>query len=148
MISPQAVDNLSRVAASCGWIVDPDILAATQRRDAETMFAIERQRVLNTYLGTPLRDDLQHFRVNDDGDLYIDLPAPVDRAYLGVGIAVADVLRAREIDRGILCLAGAWILDEIILSECYPEDTFDAELLNGILDPPPIPRPFLPVPGP
>ena len=86
VVSPQAVQNLSRVSGACGWIVDPELLEATQRRDAETMFAIERQRVLNTYLGTPLRDNLRQFGVNVDGDIYMDLPAPVDRAYLGFGV--------------------------------------------------------------
>ena len=134
VVSPQAVQNLSRVSGACGWIVDPELLEATQRRDAETMFAIERQRVLNTYLGTPRRDDLRQFRVNADGDIYVDLPAPVDRAYLGFGVSVGDVERARKLDHGVLCLAGAWVVDEIILRDSYPEDNFDQDLLNGLVD--------------
>ena len=134
VVSPQAVENLSRVAGSCGWIVDPDVLEATQRRDAETMFAIERQRVLNTYVGTPLRHDLRQVRVNADGDIYMELPSPVDRAYLGFGVSVGDVERTRKLDRGVLCLAGGWVVDEIILRDCYPEDSFDQGLLGGLVD--------------
>ena len=64
----------------------------------------------------------------------MDLPAPVGRAYLGFGVSVADVEAASDLDRGVLCLDGSWVVDEIILRECYPEDTFDQELLDGLVD--------------
>ena len=133
VVSPRAVQDLSRLSGACGWIVDPEVLAATQRRDAATMFAIERQRVLNTYVGTPLRDNLRQFGVDVDGDIYMDLPAPVDRAYLGFGVSISAVEAARAIGRGVLCLDGSWVVDEVILRECYPEDTFDQELLDSLV---------------
>ena len=134
VITPAALDRLSVLATSCRWILDSQALAVSDRRDAATLFAIERQRVLNTYLGSPLRDDLGQFRVDEAGDIYMDLPAPVGRAFLGFGVSTTDVGRARSLGRGVLCLAGSWVIDEIILRECYLEDSFDQDVLDGITE--------------
>ena len=45
VVGPAALRDLFVVAESCGWILDPAEAEAAQRRDADALFAIERQRV-------------------------------------------------------------------------------------------------------
>ena len=63
-------------------------------------------------------------RVNA-GEIYIDMPAPVERAYLGAGMAVIDVELAAAAGLGLICLHGEWVEDRILLAECYPQDRYD-----------------------
>ena len=72
----------------------------------------------------------------------MDLPAPVNRAYLGYGVSITDVERVRSLGRGVLCLAGSWVLDEIVLRDCYLEDSFDPDVIDGIVDLPSVRPPL------
>ena len=140
IVAPDAVERLNPMAQACGWILDPEEAAAAARRDAATLYAAERQRVLETYVGTPLRDDLDFFAVRE-GETFVDLPSPVHRAYLGFGVAVSDVEAARDLGRGLICLSGQWVVDEITLRDCYLEDSLDPEIVEGIAGVPVPPPP-------
>ena len=140
LVAEGAQRQLDPVADACGWILDPEELEAAERRDAATLYAAERQRVLETYLGSPLRDDLEYFGVVDE-EVYINLPAPVHRAYLGFGVSINDVHAARALGRGIICLSGSWVADEIVLNDCYLEDTLDVDLVEGLVGAPAAPPP-------
>ena len=124
--APEAVEWLGRVAQRVR--VDRGSsrgAEAVERREAETLFAIERQRVLDTYLGTPLRDNLNCVRV-DQGELFIDLPAPVDRAYLRIGVSVTDIENAvPSVTAASSAWWGSWVVDEIVLRDYYLEASLD-----------------------
>ena len=139
VVAADVLDSLGRIAAACGWVLDPDEALAIERRDAAILFAAERQRVLESYVGPPIREDLGLLQVDSDGAIYTDLPAPVHRAYLGVGVSVSDVAAARRLGRGVICLSGLWVGDEIVLRDCYLEDTLDPGIVEGIVALPPSP---------
>ena len=77
----------------------------------------------------PIRDGVERFGVEYD-EIYLDLPAPVGRAYLGFGVSISAVEIALAQGRGIVCVTGAWVADEIVLRECYIEGE-----LEGLEDP-------------
>ena len=61
-------------------------------------------------------------------------------AYLGVGVSVTDVdAAARRIGRGVIRLSALWVGDEIVLRDCYLEDTLDPGIVEGIVALPPPP---------
>ena len=55
------------------------------------------------------------------GEVFVDLPAPVDRAFLGFAVSVSAVEIAMAQGLGIVCLTGTWVGDGIVLRECYVE---------------------------
>ncbi|MYD85146.1 MAG: hypothetical protein F4Y14_02575 [Acidobacteria bacterium] len=120
VVTALAYENLSVVSETCGWILDPveAVRAETERQEAR--LEAERAEVLETYVGVPIRDGIERFGVEYD-EIYLDLPAPVGRAYLGFGVSVSGVEIALAQGLGVLCLTGAWVADEIVLRECYIE---------------------------
>ena len=119
-LPPGTFQNLRVVAEACDWQLDVSVAALQFEQDALDLLREQRASVLETYLTTPIRDGLERSGV-DAGDLYFDLPAPVGRAYLGYGVTIDDVddVVARRL--GIVCVHGEWVLDEIVLADCYPE---------------------------
>ena len=128
-VTALAYERLSVVSEACGWILDPleAVRAETQRQEA--LLEVERAEVLATYVRVPIRDGIERFGVEYD-EIYLDLPAPVGRAYLGFGVSISGVEIALAQGRGIVCLNGAWVGDEIVLRECYIEGQ-----LGGVDDP-------------
>ena len=140
VVTALAYENLSVVSDTCGWILDPleAVRAETVRQEA--LLEAERAEVLETYVRVPIRDGIERFGVEYD-EIYLDLPSPVDRAYLGFGVSISGVEIALAQGRGIVCLNGVWVGDEIVLRECYIEGQLvgvedpDAELdeVDGVL---------------
>lgn len=91
-----------------------------ERERQAALLDIERAEVLATYVGVPIRDGIERFGVDYD-EIYLDLPAPVGRAYLGFGVSISAVEIALAQDRGVVCVTGTWVGGEIILRECYVE---------------------------
>jgi hypothetical protein len=120
VVTALAYERLSVVSDTCGWILDPveAVRAETERQEA--LFEAERAEVLDTYVGVPVRDGIERFGIEHD-EIFLDLPAPVERAYLGFGVSVSAVEIALAQGRGIVCVTGAWVGDEIVLRECYIE---------------------------
>ena len=106
----EVFDGLNQVAESCGWILDPARAQAAARRDAETLLELERERVLDTCVGQPLRDELFLYGV-DSGAVFVDLPQPVYRAYLGAGVTVTGVETARARELGDRLSGGQLVRD-------------------------------------
>ena len=77
----------------------------------------------------PIRDGIERFGVDYD-EIYLDLPAPVGRAYLGFGVSISAVEIALARGQGVVCVSGAWVVDEIILRGCHVEGE-----LGGAEDP-------------
>ena len=129
VVTALAYERLSVVSEACGWILDPleAVRAETERQEA--LLEVERAEVLDTYVGVPIRDGIERFGVEYD-EIYLDLPAPVGRAYLGFGVSISGVEIALAQRSGIVCLTGAWVGDEIVLRECYIEGQ-----LAGVEDP-------------
>ena len=129
VVTALAFERLSVVSDTCGWILDPieAVRAETERQAA--LLEVERAEVLDTYVGVPIRDGIERFGVEYD-ELYLDLPAPVERAYLGFGVSISAVEIALAQGRGVVCVSGAWVADEIVLRECYVEGQ-----LAGVEDP-------------
>ena len=129
VITALAYERLSVVSDACGWILDPleAVRAETERQEA--LLEVERAEVLETYVRVPIRDGIERFGVEYD-EIYLDLPAPVGRAYLGFGVSISGVEIALAQGRGIVCLNGVWVGDEIVLRECYIEGQ-----LGGVDDP-------------
>ena len=123
-ITPVAYASILAVSEACVWHLDEADEAFELQRDAEAVLEAQRQRVLRSYMSTPLIDGLERLGVNA-GDIYIDMPAPVERAYLGAGLAVIDVELAAAAGLGLLCLYGEWVENEIFLGDCYPQDRYD-----------------------
>jgi len=120
VVSPLAYERLSLVADTCGWILDPVEAVRVERERQAALLDIERAEVLATYVGVPIRDGIERFGVDYD-EIYLDLPAPVGRAYLGFGVSISAVEIALAQDRGVVCVTGTWVGGEIILRECYVE---------------------------
>ncbi len=135
-VSPLAFESVQQVALACGWILDAEALLAARTADYESVVAVERQEVLDTYVGKPIRGGLQRFGV-EAGLLFVDLPAPVDRAYLGIGVTVAQIELALARGEGVVCLVGTWIGDEVLLRDCYPERDVDFGAASPSESPPP-----------
>ena len=134
VVTALAYENLSVVSDTCGWILDPieAVRAETERQEA--LLEAERAEVLETYVGVPIRDGIERFGVEYD-EIYLDLPAPVGRAYLGFGVSISGVEIALAQGLGIVCLAGAWVGDEIVLRECYIEGQLGGvEDLDGVVE--------------
>ena len=129
VVTALAYERLLLVAETCGWILDPleAVRAETERQAA--LLEVERAEVLETYVGVPIRDGIERFGIEYD-EIYLDLPAPVGRVYLGFGVSISGVEIALAQGRGIVCLNGAWVGDEIVLRECYIEGQ-----LGGVEDP-------------
>ena len=129
VVTALAYERLSVVSDTCGWILDPleAVRAETERQEA--LLEVERAEVLETYVGVPIRDGIERFGIEYD-EIYLDLPAPVGRAYLGFGVSISGVEIALAQGRGIVCVTGAWVVDEIVLRECYIEGQ-----LGGVEDP-------------
>ena len=133
-VSALAYERLSLVSDACGWILDPVEVVRAERERQEALLEAERAEVLATYVGTPIRDGLERFGIEYD-ETYLDLPAPVGRAYLGFGVTVTQVEIAMAQDRGVVCVTGAWVGNEIILRECYVEDQLaEVEGADGLLE--------------
>ena len=118
--TPATFQSLRDVADACSWQIDAYVAALQFEQDALDLLRDQRASVLETYLTTPIRDALNRSGV-DAGDLYFDLPAPVSRAYLGYGVTVSDVEDVVARGLGIVCVHGEWLVDDIVLAECYPE---------------------------
>lgn len=129
VVTALAYENLSVVSQTCGWILDPveAVRAEADRQDA--LLEAERAEVLGTFVSVPIRDSIERFGVEHD-ETYLDLPAPVGRAYLGFGVSISAVEIALAKGEGIVCVSGAWVADEIVLRECYVEGQ-----LGGVEDP-------------
>ena len=125
VVTALAYQRLLAVSEACGWILDPVEARRAESAGEEAMRAAERAEVLATYVGVPIRDGIERFGV-EYGDLFIDLPAPVGRAYLGFGVSIGAVEIAVAQGLGIVCVAGAWVASEIVLRECYVEGSIDA----------------------
>ena len=123
-VTALAYENLLVVSDACGWILDAAEAARAEQLERDELFEAERAEVLATYVGTPIRDGLETFGVEYD-EVFLDLPAPVHRAYLGFGVTISAIEVAMAQDLGIVCLAGTWVDDEIVLRECYVEGTFE-----------------------
>ena len=121
-LSPVTFERLDLVAAACDWQLDTYLAAVEFETEAQALLREQRAAVLETYVATPLLEGLERWGVDDGGDLYLNMPAPVGRAYLGYGLTVSRVEDAARRGFGIVCLHGEWIGDEIMLAECYPED--------------------------
>ena len=135
VVTALAYERLLVVSETCGWILDPveAVLLETERQDA--LLEAERTEVLETYVGVPIRDGIERFGVEYD-EIYLDLPAPVGRAYLGFGVSITAVEIALVQGQGVVCVTGAWVADEIILRECYVEGTLGGvEALEAVEDP-------------
>ena len=46
-------------------------------------------------------------------------------------MSVSDVRRARDLERGVVCLSGTWVGDEIVLRDYYLEDTLDPDIIDA-----------------
>lgn len=125
VVTALAYQRLLAVSEACGWILDPAEARRAESAGEEAMRAAERAEVLATYVGVPIRDGIERFGV-EYGDLFIDLPAPVGRAYLGFGVSIGAVEIAVAQGLGIVCVTGAWVASEIVLRECYVEGSIDA----------------------
>lgn len=120
LVTALAYENLSVASRTCGWILDPvEAVRAEVDRQA-ALVEVERAEVLGTYVGVPIRDGIERFGVEYD-EIYLDLPTPVGRAYLGFGVSISAVEIALAQGRGIVCVSGVWVEDEIVLRECYVE---------------------------
>lgn len=75
-------------------------------------------------LSTPVRDAVERIGL-EDGFIYVDLPAPVDRAWIGDGVDMLDIEYGLTDGVGLLCLQGDWLDDAIVLTQCFPEDRHD-----------------------
>ena len=120
VVSALAYENLLVVSEVCAWILDPDVADRVERLERAELFEAERAVVLASYVRTPIREGLERFGV-EYGEVFLDLPAPVERAFLGFGVNVSAVEIAMAQGLGIVCLAGTWVGDEIVLRECYVE---------------------------
>ena len=120
VVSALAYENLLVVSEACGWILDADEAQRAQRFERAEVFEAERAEVLATYVGTPIREGLERFGV-EYREVFVDLPAPVERAFLGFAVSVSAVEIAMAQGLGIVCLTGTWVGDEIVLRECYVE---------------------------
>ena len=120
VVSALAYENLLVVSEACGWILDPDEAERADRLERAELFEAERGEVLASYVRTPIREGLERFGVQY-GEVFLDLPAPVERAFLGFGVSVSAVEIAMAQGLGIVCLTGTWVGDEIVLRECYVE---------------------------
>ena len=120
VVTALAYERLSVVSDTCGWILDPLEAVRAETARQEALLEIERAEVLDTYVGVPIRDGIERFGVEYD-EIYVDLPAPVGRAYLGFGVSISGVEIALAQRLGIVCLTGAWVGDDIVLRECYIE---------------------------
>ena len=133
VVTALAYERLSVVSDTCGWILDPLEAVRAETARQEALLEVERAEVLETYVGVPIRDGIERFGIEYD-EIYVDLPAPVGRAYLGFGVSISGVEIALAQRLGIVCLTGAWVADEIILRECYVEGTLggaeDAEVVE------------------
>ena len=118
--TPLAFEALQAVADACQWVLDPELVLAAARQTQDAVLEGQRERVLDTYIGNPIRDGLERYGV-EYGDIFVDLPAPVDRAFLGFGVTVTDVETAVALGYGIVCTVGTWVGDELVLRECYIE---------------------------
>ena len=133
VVTALAYERLSVVSDTCGWILDPLEAVRAETEWQEALLEAERAEVLATYVGVPVRDGIERFGVEYD-EVYLDLPAPVGRAYLGFGVSISGVEIALAQGRGIVCLTGAWVADEIVLRECYVEGQ-----VGGVEDPDSVP---------
>ena len=134
VVTALAYERLSVVSDACGWILDPldAIRAETARQEA--LLEVERAEVLDTYVGVPIRDGIERFGVDYD-EVYVDLPAPVDRAYLGFGVSISGVEIALAQGFGIVCVDGVWMGNEIVLRECYIEGQLGSVAdLDGVVE--------------
>ena len=120
VVTALAYERLSVVSDTCGWILDPVEAVRVEAERQEVLLEVERAAVLETYVGVPIRDGIERFGVEYD-EIYLDLPAPVGRAYLGFGVSISGVEIALAQGLGVVCVTGAWVADEIILRECYVE---------------------------
>ena len=120
VVTALAYERLSVVSDTCGWILDPLEAVRAETARQEALLEAERAEVLDTYVGVPIRDGIERFGIEYD-EIYVDLPAPVGRAYLGFGVSISGVEIALAQRLGIVCLTGAWVGAEIILRECYIE---------------------------
>lgn len=139
-LTPLAYEALETVAAACEWVLDPDVALALAEANQNAVFQAERDRVLRTYIGNPIRDGLERYGV-EFGDLFVDLPAPVQRAFLGFGVTVTDVETAVALGYGLVCTVGTWVGDEIVLRECYIEGMIDFDPAAEVADDPVPPNP-------
>ena len=133
VVTALAYQNLSIVSQTCGWILDPVEVVRLETQRQAALFEIERAEVMDTYVGVPIRDGFERFGVEYD-ELYLDLPAPVGRAYLGLGVSISAVEIAIAQGLGIVCVSGAWVADEIVLRECYIEGHLAAPAEPGDVD--------------
>ena len=129
VVTALAYERLSVVSHTCGWILDPLDAIRAETAWQEALLEVERAEVLDTYVGVPIRDGIERFGVDYD-EIYVDLPAPVDRAYLGFGVSISGVEIALAQGFGIVCVDGVWMGNEIVLRECYIEGQ-----LGGVADP-------------
>lgn len=120
VVSALAYQNLLVVSEACGWILDADEAERAERLEQAELLEAERAEVLASYVSTPIREGLERFGV-EYGEVFLDLPAPVERAFLGFGVNVSAVEIAMAQGLGIVCLTGTWVGDEIVLRECYVE---------------------------
>lgn len=130
VVTALTYERLSVVSETCGWILDPieAVRAETERQEA--LLEAERAEVLETYVGVPIRDGIERFGVEYD-EIFLDLPAPVGRAYLGFGVSISAVEVAVAQGRGIVCVSGVWVGDEIVLRECFIEGQLGGEADSG-----------------
>ena len=135
VVTALAYERVSLVSETCGWILDPVEAVRAEAERQEALLDAERTEVLATYVGVPLRDGIERFGIEYD-QIYLDLPAPVGRAYLGFGVNISAVEIALAQGLGIVCVDGTWVGDEIVLQECYVEGTFDAGADPETEDPP------------
>ena len=135
VVSALAYERLSVVSNACGWILDPVEAVRAEAERQEALLDAERTEVLATFVGVPLRDGIERFGIEYD-QIFLDLPAPVGRAYLGFGVNISAVEIALAQGLGIVCVDGTWVGDEIVLRECYVEGTFDAAAAPETEDPP------------
>ena len=124
--TPLAYEALQRVADACEWVLDPELALAAAEATQDVVVEAERERVLRTYIGNPIRDGLERYGV-EYGDIFVDLPAPVDRAFLGFGVTVTDVETAVARGSGLVCTVGTWVGDELVLRECYIEGMIELD---------------------
>ena len=130
VVTALAYERLSVVSDTCGWILDPVEAVRVEAERQEVLLEVERAAVLETYVGVPIRDGIERFGVEHD-EIYLDLPAPVGRAYLGFGVSISAVEIALAQGRGVVCVTGVWVGDEIVLRECYVEGDFDGVPVPG-----------------
>ena len=116
------------VASACRWTLDPELAEAELAAVVESVEARERAEVLESYLDVPLFESLDVLRAAD-GRLYVDLPAPVGPAYLGEGFELDELRTFFSAGAPLVCPAGRWEADELVLLDCFPE--LDADRLEG-----------------